>query len=59
MYINFWHFPNNPLNYSSVADAKKFIVKLHSTCTGPFYRGIDVIGVLLLGFGRVKNIHML
>ena len=34
MDVAFWKFSNNLPNYSSVVDAMKFIIMLHSTCTG-------------------------
>ena len=46
MDVTFWQFSNNPPNYSSVANAMKFLVILNSTYTGPFSRGIACIGVL-------------
>ena len=46
MNITFWKFSNNPPIYSSVSDAMKFIILLHSTCTGPFSGDIYFIGVL-------------
>ena len=55
MDIAFWQFLNNPPNSDSVADAMKFLIMLHSTCTGPFSGGISCIGVLC--FGPRKNIH--
>ena len=44
-----WKFSNSPPNSAPVADAMKFLMMLHSTCTGPFYWGIYVIGVLYFG----------
>ena len=45
MAIDFCKFSNNPPNYASVADAIKFRIMLHYTCTGTFLGGIDFIGV--------------
>ena len=47
--VTFWKFSNDPPNSASVADAMTFLILLHSTCTGPFYRGIDCIGVFDFG----------
>ena len=55
MYVAFWQFSRNPPNLDSVADAMAFLMILHSTCTGLFYGGIAVIGVLLLDFGPRKK----
>ena len=44
--VAFWKFSNNPPNYASVDDAITLLVILYSTCTGPFWRVIDCIGVL-------------
>ena len=46
MAVAFYKFSNNPPNSSPVADDMKFLIMLHSTCTGPFLGGIDCIGVL-------------
>ena len=51
MYVYFLKLSNNPTNHTSVADAMTFLMILHYMRMGPFYRGIDVIGVLLLFFG--------
>ena len=51
MDVAFWNFSNSPNNSASVADAMMFFMILHSTCTGTFSGGIDIIGVLLLDFG--------
>ena len=55
MDISFLQFSNSPTNYASVADAMNFLMILHSTCMGPFYGGIALIGVLLMDFGTIKN----
>ena len=55
MDIDFWQFPQNSLNFASVADAMTFLMILNSTCTGPFSGVIAAIGMLLLGFGTRKN----
>ena len=55
--VAFWKFSNNPPNYASVADAIKFLIVLHFTCTGPFSGSIDCIGVF--DFGPRKNILQL
>ena len=49
MDVSFWHFSNDPSNYTSVADAITLLIMLHSTCNGPFWGGIDCIGVLDFG----------
>ena len=49
MEVAFWQFSNKPPNSASVADSITFLMILHSTCTGPFYRGISCIGVLDFG----------
>ena len=59
MDVAFWKFSNTPTNSVSVAGSMKFLIILHSTCTGPFSGGIDVIGFLLLDFGTRENIHLL
>ena len=59
MGVAFWKFSNNPPNSASLVDAMTFLVILYSTCMGPFYGGIDVIGMLLLGFGPRKNIYLI
>ena len=55
--VALWKFSNNPTNSDSVADAMKFLIMLHYTCTGPFSGGIYCIG--MLDFPPVKNIHRL
>ena len=55
MDVDPWMFSNNPPNSASVADVMTFLMILNSTCTGPFYGGISVIGVLLLYFGPRKQ----
>ena len=50
-------FSNNPPNSASVADSITFLITLHSTCNGPFYRYINCIGVF--DFGTRKNTHLL
>ena len=55
MYVNFWQFSKNPPNSASVTDTMTFLMILHSTCTGPFSRRIDIMGVLLLDFGPRKQ----
>ena len=57
MDVTFWKFSNNPLNSASLYDSMKFLMILHSTCSGPFSEGIYFIGVLNLVWG--KNIHLL
>ena len=52
MDVNFWQFSNNPPNYDSVSDSMKFIIMLHSTCTGPFSGGIAFISVLDFGLSN-------
>ena len=47
--VAFRQFSNNPPNSASVDDAITFLIMLHSTCTGPFWGGIDCIGVLDFG----------
>ena len=59
MNVAFWKFSKHPPNYASLDDAMKFLMILHSKCTGLFYRGIAVIGVLLLDFERRKNIYLI
>ena len=49
MAVTFWRFSNNPPNYAPVADAITFLIMLHSTWTGPFWGGINFIGVLYFG----------
>ena len=49
MEVTFWKFSNNPPNSDSVADVMTSLMILHSTCTGKFYGGIAVIGVLDFG----------
>ena len=51
MDVYFWNFSINPSYSTSVADSMAFFMILHSTCTGPFSGGIDVIGLLLLDCG--------
>ena len=46
MDVAFWQFSKNPPNSTSMADATKFLIMLHYTCTGTFSRGIACIGVL-------------
>ena len=46
-----------PPNSASVADSITFLITLHSTCNGPFYRYINCIGVF--DFGTRKNTHLL
>ena len=46
MAVSFWLFSNNPPNSTPVPDAITFRIMLHYTCTGPFWGGIDFIGVL-------------
>ena len=53
MDVAFWQFSNNPPNSASVADYITLLIMLHSTCTGPFYRGISCVGVF--DFGRIKK----
>ena len=36
MDVAFRKFSNNPPDYASVTDVIKFIIIMHSTCTGPF-----------------------
>ena len=50
MDIYFWYFSNNPPNPASLGDVMRFLVILYFTCPGPFYWGIYVIDVVLLGF---------
>ena len=47
--VVFWQFSNKPPNSTSVADAVTFLMMLHSTSTGSFYRVISCIGVLYFG----------
>ena len=47
--VAFCHFSNYPPNSASVDDAMKFLVILHSICTGQFSGGISVIGLLDFG----------
>ena len=49
MDVAFWQFSNNHPNYDFVDDAMTFLIMLHSTCTGPFYRCVDCIGMLDFG----------
>ena len=49
MDVAFWQFSNNNPNSASLEDAMKIFIMLHSTCTGPFYRGISCICVLDFG----------
>ena len=49
MNVAFWLFSNNPPNSASVDYAITFLIMMNSTCTGPFFRGIDCIGVLDFG----------
>ena len=46
MDVAFWKFPNKPPNYAYMSDVITFLIMLHSTCTGPFYGGINFINVL-------------
>ena len=46
MAVVFWQFSDHPPNYASVYDAITFLIMLHSTCTGPFGRGIDCTSFL-------------
>ena len=48
----FWNFPRNPTNSASVADTRKLLTMIHSTCTGTFLGGIDCIGVLYFGLRK-------
>ena len=57
MDVTFWQFSNNPHNSAYMADAMIFLTILNSTCTGPFYGGIDFIGVFDFGT-RKKQIHL-
>ena len=36
MNVAFWKSSNNPPNSASMADAMPFLIRLNSTCTGPF-----------------------
>ena len=51
--VPFWKFSKKPSNSSSVSNVITFLMMLHSTCTGPFSRGISCIG--LLDFGPRKK----
>ena len=55
MDVAFWQFSNNPPNSTSVADSMMSIMILNSTCTGPFYGVIFIIGVFLLDFEPRKK----
>ena len=57
MDVTFCNFLNNPPNSASMADAMISLVILYFTCTGPFYGGIAVIGVL--DFLLREKIHLL
>ena len=57
MAVALWQFSNNPPNSASVADTMTFLIILHSTHTGPFWGGIDCIGVS--DFGPRKNNHQI
>ena len=59
MYVAFYNFTNHPPNSASVDDIMVFFVILYYTCKGMFPGGIAVVGVLLLGFGPKKKIHLL
>ena len=54
MDVAFWQFSNNPPSFVSMSDAMKFLIMLHSTCTGPFSGGIACTGMLDFG-PRNKN----
>ena len=47
--VAFCQYSNNSPNSAFVDDAMTFLVMLHSTCTGPFSRGVSCIGVLDFG----------
>ena len=49
----------NPPNSVSVSYAMIFLRILNSTCTGQFYGGIAVIGLLLMDVVQGKHIHLL
>ena len=55
MDVAFCQFSNHPPNSASVYDDMTFLMMIHSTCTGLFYGGISVIGVLLMGLGPKKH----
>ena len=57
MDVTFWKFSNNPLNSASLYDSMKFLMILHSICSGPVSEGISFIDVF--NFVRGKNIHLL
>ena len=57
MDVAFWKFSNNPLNYASVVNAMTYLMKIHTTCTGPFSWGISVISVVY--FWQRENILLL
>ena len=59
MDVEFWQFSNNPPSSASVANFMTILIILHSTCTGPFFGGIDIIGVLLIYLVAKKTIHLL
>ena len=37
MDVTLWKFLNNPINSASLYDYMKFLMILHSTCSGPFF----------------------
>ena len=47
--VALWQFSNSPPNSASVVDAMTFIIMLHYTCTGPFFGGIDCMGIFDFG----------
>ena len=57
--VTFWQFSKNPTNSDSIADAMTFIIILHYTCTGPFWGGGSVIGVLYFGMRETNPPDML
>ena len=49
-----WKFSNDPSNSASVSGVMMLLMMLYSKCTGPFSRGVAVIGVFLIYFLPIK-----